>query len=31
MSLPELMSELISNESAREELFRRTGMRPPEE
>lgn len=29
MSLPELMSELIENESAREELFRRTGMRPP--
>lgn len=31
MSLPELMTELISNDSAREELFRRTGMRPPEQ
>jgi type VI secretion system protein ImpA len=28
MTLPELMTELISNDSARDDLFRLTGMRP---
>jgi type VI secretion system protein ImpA len=30
MSLPELLTELISDESARDQLFKQVGIRPPE-